>query len=398
MWKKIQERIFPFLIATSALSVSASAAFYSVSGLSKLFAGAAFAVIVMAASLEVAKLVIASLLYQYRKTLPLLLKTYLSIACFVLILITSMGIYGFLSAAYQETANKAGNIDAQIALIETKRDNVQEQLAVYNEEKSSINEAVADLRAGLSNNVIQYKDRETGEIITTTSSSTRRALEKQLDQAVKRQTEINSRIDTLNTQLFNYETEIVEVKTGNDLAGELGPLKYLSGLTGMPMDKIINILLLTIIFVFDPLAIALVIAANFAFERLKPKKEEDDGFWTEEEMQDFNEQFNADDLLHDEDEIEESEDWEELNEDLFGKEDEEAPNEDLKSAAEKYNETINKLDVDGDNKITERDLHAAQLKLTNPNLPDYKRSYWENIVRQLKKKLDNDDENTITYN
>jgi len=398
MWKKIQERIFPFLIATSALSVSASAAFYSVSGLSKLFAGAAFAVIVMATSLEVAKLVIASLLYQYRKTLPLLLKTYLSIACFVLILITSMGIYGFLSAAYQETANKAGNIDAQIALIETKRDNVQEQLAVYNEEKSSINEAVADLRAGLSNNVIQYKDRETGEIITTTSSSTRRALEKQLDQAVERQTEINSRIDTLNTQLFNYETEIVEVKTGNDLAGELGPLKYLSGLTGMPMDKIINILLLTIIFVFDPLAIALVIAANFAFERLKPKKEEDDGFWTEEEMQDFNEQFNADDLLHDEDEIEESEDWEELNEDLFGKEDEEAPNEDLKSAAEKYNETINKLDVDGDNKITERDLHAAQLKLTNPNLPDYKRSYWENIVRQLKKKLDNDDENTITYN
>ena len=124
MWKKIQERIFPFLIATSALSVSASAAFYSVSGLSKLFAGAAFAVIVMATSLEVAKLVIASLLYQYRKTLPLLLKTYLSIACFVLILITSMGIYGFLSAAYQETANKAGNIDDENAVQTTTVDTV----------------------------------------------------------------------------------------------------------------------------------------------------------------------------------------------------------------------------------------------------------------------------------
>ena len=134
MWKKIQERIFPFLIATSALSVSASAAFYSVSGLSKLFAGAALAVIIMAASLEIAKLVIASLLYQYRKTLPLLLKTYLSIACVVLVLITSMGIYGFLSAAYQETANKAGNIDAQISLVETKRDNIKEQLTVYNAE------------------------------------------------------------------------------------------------------------------------------------------------------------------------------------------------------------------------------------------------------------------------
>jgi hypothetical protein len=130
---------------------------------------------------------------------------------------------------------------------------------------------VSDLRSGLSNNKIQYRDRETGQIITTTSSSTRRALEKQLDQAILRQTEINTKVDNLNEQLFEYETEIVEVKTGNDIAGELGPLKYLSGLTGIPMDRIINYLLLTIIFVFDPLAIALVIAANFAFEKIRPK-------------------------------------------------------------------------------------------------------------------------------
>jgi len=269
--KNLQARIFPFIIALSALSVSASAAFYSVSGLSKLFAGAAFAVIIMAASLEVAKLVIASLLYQYREKLPRLLKYYLSIACFVLILITSMGIYGFLSAAYQETAALAGNIDAQISLIETKRDNIKEQLAIYSDEKESINEAVRDLRSGLSNNVIQYKDPETGEIITTTSSSTRRALEKQLDQAIERQTEINTRVDNLNQQLFDYETEIVEVTSNANIAGELGPLKYLSGLTGRPMDQIINWLLLIIIFVFDPLAIALVIAANFAFAQLKTK-------------------------------------------------------------------------------------------------------------------------------
>ena len=127
MFEKIQERIFPFIIAFSALSVSASAAFYSISGLSKLFAGATFAVIVMATSLEIAKLVIASLLYQYRKGLPKFLKYYLSVACIILILITSMGIYGFLSSAYQETAAKAGNIDAQIVLIETRRDNTKGQ-------------------------------------------------------------------------------------------------------------------------------------------------------------------------------------------------------------------------------------------------------------------------------
>jgi len=320
MWKKIQERILPFIIALTALSVSASAAFYSVSGLSKLFAGARFEVIIMAGSLEVAKLVIASLLYQYRKTLPRLLKYYLTTAAVVLVLITSMGIYGFLSAAYQETATKAGNIDAEVALLETKRDNYTEQLAGYTQERESLNQSISDLRAGLAGNKIQYKDRETGQIITTTSSSNRRAFERQLDQALERQDVLNEKIDDVNQSIFDLETEIVEVETSSDLAGELGPLKYLSGLTGIPMDKIINYLLLVIIFVFDPLAIALVVAANYAFEQLRPKKvrlklptpekvkevlsveEEDDGMWTEEEMEDFNEQFNADDMLPDEEE------------------------------------------------------------------------------------------------
>ena len=303
MLKKIQERIFPFIIALSALSVSASAAFYSVSGLSKLFAGAAFAVIVMAASLEVAKLVIASLLYQYRKTLPFLLKAYLSIACVVLILITSMGIYGFLSAAYQDTANKEGNIEARIVLIETKRDNVKDQLEVYTEEKTSINEAVAELRKGLSNNKVQWRDRETNQIITSTSSSTRRALEKQLDQAIVRQSQINSKVDSLNLKIFEYETEIVETRIEEGSTSELGPLKYLSGLTGLPMDKIINYLLLVIIFVFDPLAIALVVAANFAFARLKkPTRENLYGETVEcsvPEGREFNTPYDIDDLVPD---------------------------------------------------------------------------------------------------
>jgi len=303
MLKKIQERIFPFIIALSALSVSASAAFYSVSGLSKLFAGAAFAVIIMAASLEIAKLVIASLLYQYRKTLPFLLKAYLSIACIVLILITSMGIYGFLSAAYQDTANKEGNIEARIVLIETKRDNVKEQLEVYTEEKTTINEAVAELRKGLSNNKVQWRDRETNQIITSTSSSTRRALEKQLDQAIVRQSQINSKVDSLNLKIFEYETEIVETRIEEGSTSELGPLKYLSGLTGLPMDKIINYLLLVIIFVFDPLAIALVVAANFAFARLKkPTRENLYGETVEcsvPEGKEFNTPYDIDDLVPD---------------------------------------------------------------------------------------------------
>jgi hypothetical protein len=273
MLKNLKQSIFPFIIAFSALSVSASAAFYSISGLSKLFAGASFEVIIMASSLEIAKLVIASLLYQYWNTINKILRTYLMVATVILILITSMGIYGFLSAAYQETANKAGNMDAQVSLVEVKRDNIKEQLTVYTLEKENITKAIADLRAGLANNIIQYKDKD-GNIITSTSSATRNALEKQLDQAVTRQTDVNLKVDELNTQLFEYETQIVEIKTGSDLAGELGPLKFISGLTGIAMDKIINVLLLVIIFVFDPLAISLVIAANFAFAQINLIKEE----------------------------------------------------------------------------------------------------------------------------
>jgi hypothetical protein len=273
MLKNLKQSIFPFIIAFSALSVSASAAFYSISGLSKLFAGASFEVIIMASSLEIAKLVIASLLYQYWNVINKILRTYLMVATVILILITSMGIYGFLSAAYQETANKAGNMDAQVSLVEVKRDNIKEQLTVYTLEKENITKAIADLRAGLANNIIQYKDKD-GNMITSTSTATRNALEKQLDQAVTRQTDVNLKVDELNTQLFEYETQIVEIKTGSDLAGELGPLKFISGLTGIAMDKIINVLLLVIIFVFDPLAISLVIAANFAFTQINPIKEE----------------------------------------------------------------------------------------------------------------------------
>ncbi len=386
MWKKIQERIFPFIIATSALSVSASAAFYSVSGLSKLFAGAAFAVIIMATSLEVAKLVIASLLYQYRKTIPRLLKYYLSVAAVVLVLVTSMGIYGFLSAAYQETAAKAGSIDSQIALIETKRDNVKEQLAVYNDEKSSINTAVSDLRSGLSNNKIQYRDRETGQIITTTSSSTRRALEKQLDQAILRQTEINTKVDNLNEQLFEYETEIVEVKTGNDIAGELGPLKYLSGLTGIPMDRIINYLLLTIIFVFDPLAIALVIAANFAFEKLRSKTKNniygEKVIVEEKELPHPQLEFN-------------------FNDKIPGLEN------NIQSLKDEFTDFKNKISAvvmfDGleeEPQITEEEYVEAKMKDFKANmiLGEFRRRRLKNSLKEeYKKKKDNDEDLTITY-
>src|SRR5210317_608055 len=132
--KRLKANILPFIIALSALSVSVSAAFYSVSGLSKLFAGATFEVIVMAGSLEVAKLVIASLLYQYWDTLNKLLRTYLTIAATILVLITSMGIYGFLSAAYQETYQKLIVNENKIEFLDEKSKFYEDDLQRYDKE------------------------------------------------------------------------------------------------------------------------------------------------------------------------------------------------------------------------------------------------------------------------
>jgi len=266
--KRIQERIFPLIIALSALSVSGSAAFYSVSGLSKLFAGASLAVIIMASSLEIAKLVIASLLYQYRKTLPKLLKWYLTIAACVLVLITSAGIYGFLSAAYQKTASQSGIVDSKIKLLETKKSSFEKIKGQYDLEKESLTQNITSLRNALGSNTQSYIDAN-GNTISYSSSANRKAYEKQLELALQKDEQLTTKVQTYNDSIISLETQIVEAQIGSEASSELGPLKYLSNLTGKPMDQIINILLLVIIFVFDPLAIALVIAANFAFAKLK---------------------------------------------------------------------------------------------------------------------------------
>jgi hypothetical protein len=265
MFEKIKERIFPFIIALSALSVSASAAFYSVSGLMKLFAGAAFAVGVMAASLEVSKLVIASLLYQYWSTLNRTLKVYLMIAVSILILITSMGIYGFLSGAYQETANKDQVVTQQITALETKKKLYEGTRNNILKEKQSL----SDLRGSLSKgSTTQYTDKNGNLVVRSNNASI-----KQLDKASQSDDKLSSKVDIVNDSIFSIENKILAIKTNSTTTSELGPLKYLSGLTGVGMDRIINYLLLVIIFVFDPLAIALVIAANFAFARLNKRDE-----------------------------------------------------------------------------------------------------------------------------
>ena len=272
----IKKGFFPFLIATSALSVSASAAFYSVSGLSKLFAGATFEVIIMAASLEVAKLVTASLLYQYWDTINKTLRTYLSVATVILVLITSMGIYGFLSAAYQETYNKLTIIENEKSFIQQKIDFYQKDVTRYDQELERISNNISTLSNARSQQ-IQVRDTSVvGGVRTTISTAELRLAQSRIASEEENRKDVQVKREVVADSLQKFQLKILELDNNNEVAGELGPLQYLSGLTGTSMDKIINWLLLIIIFVFDPLAISLVVAANFAFAQAFPKREEEE--------------------------------------------------------------------------------------------------------------------------
>ena len=274
MLNNLRKGFFPFIIAISALSVSGSAAFYSVYGLSKLFAGATVEVIIMAGSLEVAKLVIASLLYQYWDTINKLLRTYLTIAAVILVLITSMGIYGFLSAAYQGTYQTLLVTENRIEFLENKADFYQKDIIRYDQELEQILSNISNLSNARSVS-IQVKDTSVaGGIRNTISTVDLRLAQDRLRVEENNRKDVYLRRTVAADSLQKYKFEILELQNNSDVAGELGPLKYLAGLTGTPMDKIINILLLVIIFVFDPLAIALVVAANMAFANAFPRREE----------------------------------------------------------------------------------------------------------------------------
>ena len=280
MFEKIKERVFPFIIALSALSVSASAAVYSITGLSMLFAGASTAVMIMASSLEISKLVIASLLYQYWNKLNKILRIYLTIAAVILILITSAGIYGYLSSAYQKTADQTSIVDSRVASLETKKKLYENTRAGILQEKQSLSELKGSLSKG---STTQFTDRK-GHLVVRSNN----AYIKQIENASKSDDKLSSKLDIINDSIFSIESKILEVKTNATATSELGPLKYLSALTGVTMDRIINWYILVIIFVFDPLAIALVIAANFAFAQLRKtpinKLTDEDKEWLEAEL------------------------------------------------------------------------------------------------------------------
>lgn len=252
--------------------MAGTVAYVSVSGLLKVFTGAGTLGLMLFTAIEIAKMVATSAIHTYGKKIGWFYSSLLSIMILISMAITSMGIYGFLSSSYKESFAKMENVNNQVTLLESKRDGYQNQLNFVNTEKESINLTITELSKGLSNNVIQYKDPKTGQIITSTSSSTRKTLEKQLDNAIIRQDEVTSKADSLTTIIFDLENQILETKLGNESANELSSLKYLSDITGKSMDEVMKWFILLLIIIGDPMAVLMVIV----FNKVVKKNNEDD--------------------------------------------------------------------------------------------------------------------------
>jgi hypothetical protein len=258
-------RFFSYLTLSIALILASIAAYYSIFGLSKLFSSQATAVIIMASALETAKLITASYLHRFWKHIKWLSKTYLISALVILMGITSLGIYGFLVSAYQETAYNVREVDQKIALQQNKKTRFESQLKTISTEKQSLNKNITELTTGLSNNKIQRKDSN-GNIITTTSGSTRRALERQLDNSIKRRDTLAVKEYALTDSVSQIDLKILDLQTNSEAAAEIGPLKYVAKITGKDTDKVVNWFILLFIVVFDPLAVILLVSAQHSFK------------------------------------------------------------------------------------------------------------------------------------
>jgi len=253
-------RIFPYVVLLISFGLAGTAAYYSIFGLSKLFSASAFAVIIMASILEVSKLVTATYLHRFWNMISRLMKIYLTVAVCILMFITSLGIYGFLVSSYQKTAFKMENVDKLVETLNIKRNRYQEQLTDVRKEKDQITATIKELNSkqGTQN---QYTDKN-GNIIRYTDRRTANSINEEVKANAVIRDGLYEKETVINDSITVLDLRILDLQTNSDVAAEVGPLKYISEITGKPMDIVVNWFILLFIIVFDPLAVILLIAAN----------------------------------------------------------------------------------------------------------------------------------------
>ena len=265
--------MFTILVGLVALLVAGCAAFFSVQGLATLYAARFVAVCVMAGGLEIGKLVAASFLHRYWKTCGILLKVYLTIAVVILMGITSLGIFGFLTGAYQQSHVKVELSDTRQEALTEKKDFLNLEIKQLNDRLITLNEArkaqekrLPDLSSRAAKPIYEDIKKSSDEITAT-----------------------RAKIENLTTQLFQASEESINQKVEGSKEVDIGTLKYVAKVFGVDMDTIVKWFTLAIVCVFDPLAVALVLAYNTLIEnKSKTFKSEANEIATGEEEEEKN--------------------------------------------------------------------------------------------------------------
>jgi len=290
-----------FLTLITGLSLSAIAIYYSVQGLASIFSAAVIPIIVMGSVLEIAKLVNAWWLKANWNRAPFLLKSYLLTATLVLMLITSMGIFGFLSKAHSDQSMVSGDVVAKISLIDEKikieRDNIDNARSVI----TQLDDAVNGINAKGSDREITLRNGT-----KYTRSAAELALQVRRSQAKDRD-RLTKEIETAQAKIVKLQEEAAPIRAEmRKVEAEVGPIKYIAAFiygdnpdTNV-LEKAVTWVIIIIVFVFDPLAVLLLLASQMSFqwvrekdtinepveEKLKePDYEPDDGALTDEQIE-----------------------------------------------------------------------------------------------------------------
>lgn len=240
--------MFILLLSLSALLVAGSAAYFSVLGIATLFSGSYYQVMIMAASLELGKLVATSYLYRYWKATNFMLKTYLVTAVLVLMAITSMGIFGYLSAAYQVNSSNFAQIDSRIVLLEQQKTSFDKEIEQANSRIDTLNKSRASQEQRLPN----------------MSSKSAQPIYKDIELAGQEIQKLTERTTSLQDLKTEKDNEIIALKQEIAKANDIGTFKFVAQAIEKPLDSVVTMFICVLIGVFDPLAVALVLAFNVA--------------------------------------------------------------------------------------------------------------------------------------
>jgi hypothetical protein len=234
-------KYFKYYVGLSALLIAGSAAFFSVFGLSKLFAGAALSVIIMAGSLEFGKIIGASFLYRYWNTINNWLRIYMTVGVVTLVFITSAGIFGYLTNAYQGATIQFEKQSTTLLYKEDRLEQLEEDKVYLKEE---LEQAISELPENY--RTAKRKLRE----------------------------DYNPKVLVVNDEILKIKQEIGDLKVSLVETGvDVGPAIYLARVFNTDIDTVVKFFIFILIFVFDPMAVSLVIAYNRVLEdEMKPKR------------------------------------------------------------------------------------------------------------------------------